>query len=65
MWTSGYDFPRYKLGYSCLNPKNFFFSLGFVWEFIREWNNYKGIEMNRIEWNIFKQDKWMKKKGIK
>ena len=35
------------------------YSLGFAWEFIRkgnrmECNNNKGMEMNGMEWNVFK-----------
>ena len=47
MWISGYDFPRYKLGYSCLNPKNlFFFRLRLRVHKEMEWNDYKGMEKN-------------------
>ena len=43
--------------------------LGSVWEFIREgtgmeWNDHKGMERNRMEWNVFKQEKGMEKNGM-
>ena len=29
-----------------------------------EWNDHKEMERNRMEWNVFKQEKGMKKNGM-
>ena len=29
-----------------------------------EWNDYKGMEKNGMEWNVFKQEKGMEKNGM-
>ena len=29
-----------------------------------EWNDHKGMEMNGMEWNVFKQEKGMEKNGM-
>ena len=37
--------------FSTLSQSLQLYSLGSIWEFIREWNDHKGMERNWIEWN--------------